>query len=378
MVLKYRFEGYEIEVKDNEILLNLGPQHPSTHGLCRLVVKMNGERVEEIIPVIGYLHRGVEKICENRTYIQIIPITDRMDYLSAMNNNFAYVTAVEELLGVKVPERAEYLRVIAAELNRIASHLLFIASFGMDIGSFTAFMYGFRDREMILDLLEEMSGARMLYSYMRIGGVKRDVKKEFFDRCLKTLDKLEERLKDYERFFLENELFINRTKGIGILKPEDAKKLGVTGPNLRASGVKYDIRRVDPYSVYESIDFEVITDNGCDSYARFIVRFKEIKESIKIVRQAIRDIPEGEIMAKVPKVIRPPEGEVYSRVESPRGELGVYIYSDGKSDKPYRIKFRVPSFANLSAFPHFNKGLLLADLIVSFASIDIVLGDIDR
>ncbi len=376
--MKYNIEGLEVEEKDGEMILNMGPHHPSTHGVCRLVLKLEGERAKEIIPVIGYLHRGVEKICENRTYPQIIPITDRMDYLSAMNNNLVYCLAVEELMGIEVPERANYLRIIAAELQRIASHLIFIATFGADFGSWTIMMYGFREREMVLDLLEEMSGARFLYSYMRIGGVKRDVSEKFVEQCKKTLNIIEKRLVDYENYINENEILLDRLKGVAKVGAKEAINLGLTGPNLRASGVAYDIRKVDPYCIYDRFDFDIVTRKEGDIYARVMVRVDEIKESIRIVRQALRELPEGEIRAKVPKVIKPPAGEVYARVESPRGELAVYLISDGKSDKPYRIKFRTPAFANLAAFPHFNKNLLIPDLLLSFASIDIVMGDIDR
>jgi len=368
----------EEEIRTEEFLLNIGPQHPSTHGVCRLITKLSGETVLEIEPVIGYLHRGVEKIAENRTYDQFLPLTDRMDYISSITNNLAYVMAVEELLGIEVPERAEYLRVILSELQRIANHLMFIAAFGADLGAWTVMMYGFREREMVLDLMEMVSGQRLLYNFLRIGGLKEDVPEGWVPKVKEFLKVLPERLEDYRTYFFNNEIFLKRVEGVGVLNAKDAINMGVTGPNLRASGVAYDVRKDDPYSYYDRFDFDVVTEKEGDTLARFKVRFNEIYESLKIIEQGIRALPEGEVRAKVPKVIKPPAGEAYSRIESPKGELAYYIVSDGKSNKPYRIKIRSPAFCNLSSFPHYGAGDIIPDMIVNFASIDIVMGEIDR
>ncbi len=367
------------EGETETMVLNIGPQHPSTHGVCRLVTTLSGETVVKIEPVIGYLHRGVEKIAENRTYPQFLPLTDRMDYISSITNNLAYVLAVEELLGVKVPERAEYLRVILSELQRIANHLMFIAAFGADLGAWTVMMYGFREREMVLDLMEQVSGQRLLYNFLRIGGLKEDVPEGWVDNVKNFLRVLPERLADYEKYFFNNEIFLKRCEGVGVLDPELAIELGVTGPMLRASGVARDVRRDDPYSIYDRFDFEVVTEEAGDTLARFKVRFREIFESLNIIEQAINDLPEGEVRSPdVPKVIRPPKGEAYSRIESPKGELAYYIVSDGKSPNPYRVKIRSPAFCNLSAFPHYATGEIIPDMIINFASVDIVMGEIDR
>ncbi|WP_457555662.1 NADH-quinone oxidoreductase subunit D [Candidatus Pyrohabitans sp.] len=361
------------------MVLNIGPQHPSTHGVARLVTTLSGETVVKIEPVIGYLHRGVEKIAEMRTYQQFLPLTDRTDYISSITNNLAYVLAVEELLGVRVPERAEYLRVILSELQRIANHLMFIAAFGADLGAWTVMMYGFREREMVLDLMEQVSGQRLLYNFLRIGGLKEDVPPGWEDNLRNFLRVLPERLADYETYFFNNEIFIKRCEGVGVLEPELAIDLGVTGPMLRASGVARDVRRDDPYSIYDRFDFEVVTEEAGDTLARFKVRFREIFESLRIIEQALEDLPEGEVRSPdVPKVIRPPRGEAYSRIEAPKGELAYYVVSDGKSTSPYRLKIRSPAFCNLSAFPHYATGEIIPDMIVNFASVDIVMGEIDR
>jgi NADH-quinone oxidoreductase subunit D len=364
--------------KPNEMILNMGPQHPSTHGVCRLLIKLDGEKAIKIEPIIGYLHRGVEKLAERRDYFQFIPLTDRLDYLSAITNNMVYAMAVEELMGIQVPERAEYIRVIMLELQRIASHLLFVATFGADLGAWTVLMYGFRERERVLDLLEMATGARLTYSYIWIGGVRRDLPEGFVEKCRETIQTLPKFFDDYERYFYDNEIFLKRCEGVGKLSAKDAINLGVTGPILRACGVPYDLRKIDPYSIYDRFDFNVITEKEGDTLARFKVRMNEMRESIKIIEQALDDIPSGEFRAKVPRVIKPPAGEVYARVEGPRGELGIYLVSDGVSKSPYRLKIRSPSFCNLSAFPSFAEGEIIPDLIANFASIDIVLGDVDR
>ncbi|AGK61773.1 NADH dehydrogenase subunit D [Archaeoglobus sulfaticallidus PM70-1] len=362
----------------DSVLLNLGPQHPSTHGVLRLIVELEGERVVRVEPVIGYLHRGFEKIAENRNYIQIIPLTDKLDYIASMANNMAYVKAVEELMGIEVPLRAEYIRVMVLELQRIASHLLALGSIGNDLGMpFTLMMYTFREREKILDMFEMLTGARLGYNYMRIGGVSDDLPLGFTDYVRTFLEELEVRMEDYERLVYDNEIFIARTEGIGVLSPDKAINLGATGPVLRGSGVRRDVRKDEPYSIYHELDWKIITGKRGDCLSRVSVWIEEMKMSAEIVEQLLDSIPAGSIRAKVPKVIRPKEGEVYSRIESPRGELGVHLVSDG-SARPYRLKIRSPAFCNLSILPHISKDVLLADLIVIIGSLDPVFGEVDR
>lgn len=364
------------ELAGQRMVLNMGPQHPSTHGVLRLVVELEGERVISATPVLGYLHRGFEKLCENRTYVQVIPLTDRLDYLSSMGNNMVYVKAVEELAGIQVPERAEYIRVIALELQRLASHLLATGTFGQDLGAISPLFYTFREREVILDLLEMLSGARLTYNYMRFGGVRGDLPNGFVERTREALRYLEPKIDEYETYLSDNEIFCMRTKGIGTLKPEDGINMGATGPMLRASGVKTDLRKDDPYTIYDRFDFNVITRKDGDCFARYEVRLDEMRESIKILEQALSNIPAGEVVVK-PKNVKPPAGEVYSRIESPRGELGMYVVSDGTGN-PYRLKIRSPAYSNLSCLPHIVKGIMVADLVAILGSVDIVLGEIDR
>ena len=366
------------ELGEGRMVVNIGPQHPSTHGVLRMVVEVEGERVIKIIPVIGYLHRGIEKIFENRTYIQGIPLTDRLDYLSSMANNMAYCRTVEELLDVEVPERAEYIRIIILELQRIASHLCSIGFYGNDVGvTFTAMMYTFRERERILDLFESLCGARLTYNYVRIGGVSQDLPKGFVEKANETLDVIEKQVDEYEDFFSDNEIFLRRTQGVGVLKAKDAVNLGATGPVLRGSGVKTDTRVTDPYTIYDRFDWEIITGKDGDCFSRYYVWLNEIRQSIGIVRQALKDLPEGEIKAKLPKVLKPEPGEAYGRIESPRGELAFHIISDG-SPNPYRVKIRSPAFCNLSLLPHVAEGWLIADLIAILGSLDPVFGEVDR
>jgi NADH-quinone oxidoreductase subunit D len=366
----------QIEKSGTRLLLNMGPQHPSTHGVLRLVVELEGERVVKATPIIGYLHRGFEKLCENRTYVQVIPLTDRLDYLSSMANNMVFVQAVEELAGIEVPERVQYIRVIMLELQRLASHLLATGTYGQDLGAISALFYTMRDREMVLDLFEMVCGARLTYNYFRIGGVSHDLPPGFSEKTKEVLAYLEERIDEYEVFLTDNEIFCVRSQGVGVLKPEDAVNLGATGPMLRASGVHSDIRTLDPYSIYDRFDFEVVTRKAGDCFARYEVRLYEMRESIRIVRQALDDLPEGEVKFKL-KNVRPPAGEVYSRIESPRGELGMYVVSDGSAN-PYRLKIRSPAYSNVSVVPHLVKGVLIPDLVAILGSTDIVLGEIDR
>lgn len=368
----------DLGLRTERITVNMGPQHPSTHGVLRLVLVLDGEVVLDLKPVVGYLHRGVERLCEEGTYVQNITLTDRLDYLAAMSNNWAYVLAVEELAGIKVPERAEYIRVIVAELQRIASHLIAIGSFAADVGTFfTPFMYCFREREMILDLFELISGARMTYSYVCIGGVRRDVNDEFVAKARQFLNVMPGRIDEYEALLSDNEVFLARTKGVGILPPDVAVNYSVTGPTLRGSGVAFDLRRAAPYGVYPRFDFKIPVGEVGDCYDRYMVRIQEMRQSLRIVKQALDDLPKGEVLAKVPKLLRPPAGEAFSRIESPKGELGFFVVSDG-GIAPYRCKIRAPSFINLAALREMVVGLKVADVVACLGSIDIVLGEVDR
>ncbi len=360
-----------------EMYVNMGPQHPSTHGVLRLMLKLDGEYITDCIPYIGYLHRCHEKIGENRNYTQVIPYTDRLDYLASMSMNFGYVLAVERLMGQKVPERAEYMRVILAELQRIASHLIWLGTFGLDLGNFTIFMYCFREREMILDLFESVTGQRLNYAFYRIGGMPMDFPDTFLTDCQAFLTWFKQRLPEYDAIMTDNVLFQKRVQGVGILTPEMAVDYAVSGPMLRGSGIKWDLRKNDPYSIYDRFDFSIPVYDTCDVWARYMVRRKEMEESVKIVEQALAQLPPGEVMAKMPKTIKPPAGQIYSRNESPRGEIGFYIISDG-SPKPYRYKVRSPAYVNLSALPEMLRGCLIADCVAVLGSVDIVLGEIDR
>ncbi|MGE5553913.1 MAG: NADH-quinone oxidoreductase subunit D [Betaproteobacteria bacterium] len=367
-----------VEERGEELTINVGPQHPSTHGVFRFKVRLDGETIVEVEPVIGYVHRGMEKLLESRTWHQIIPYTDRFDYLASMFNNQAYAMAVERLAGIAVPERAEYLRVIACELNRIASHLVAVGAYGLDVGALTPILYTFREREKIYDLMEMLCGARLLYAYMRIGGVGYDVPEEFWDRLNAFLAELPRRIDEYEDLLTTNEIFLARTRGVGVLTGAHATNHGVTGPNLRASGVPYDLRKADPYSAYAAFDFAVVTGQRGDSYDRYLVRIQEMRESLKILEQAAQACPrEGPVLAKVPKVLKPPAGEAYAHVESPRGEVGCHLVSDG-STMPYRFRWRAPSFHHLSVLRELVKGAKIADLIAVFGSIDIVGAEVDR
>ena len=363
--------------------VNMGPQHPSTHGVLRLEVELDGEIVTEVIPHIGYLHRCFEKHAEKMTYPQVIPYIDRMDYISSMNNEWPYVMGMEKLLGIEVPERVEYIRVIFAELNRIANHLIAIACFGLDSGAFTPFLYYFRDREYILTLFEKASGGRLLYNYFWIGGLAADVHPEFKKDVLWVVNQLRNTNAEILELLLKNKIFIDRTANVGILPADVAINYGCSGPILRASGVDFDLRKSEPYSIYDRFDFNVQVGKGemgtiGDCWDRNIVRFREIEESCKIVEQAIAQMPdEGDVREKLPKRIKPPVGEIYTKAENPKGELGFYIVSDGK-DKPVRVKARGTSFVNLSVVPEISKGYMFADLIMILGSIDIVLGEVDR
>lgn len=366
-----------VRIGSDEYILNMGPQHPSTHGVLRLVLKLDGEVIRDIVPDPGFIHRGLEKLFENRTYEQITPFTDRTDYISAVNNNWAYVLAVEKLLGLEVPERAQYIRVMLAEMNRIMSHTLWFAAFGMDVGAFTPLFYAFREREELMAMVEAMTGGRLTHHAFRIGGFKHDLPGDFGARLKKFLTTINRYIDEYEALLIDNVIFTSRTRGIGILNKATAINYGVSGPSLRGSDCPIDIRRQDNYSVYGKFDFAVCTGKNGDTWDRCKIRMSEMRESARILAQALDLIPAGEVLAKVPKVIKPPAGEVYARVEGPRGETGVYIVSDG-SAKPYRVKLRGPSFSNLSALKEIVLGVKIADLVVIMGSLDLIIPEIDR
>lgn len=364
-------------VRTEELLLNVGPQHPSTHGVFRIVVKLDGEMITEATPVMGYLHRGTEKLAENLTYTQIIPYTDRMDYVSAMTNNYVLCHAVETLMDIEIPERAEYLRVIVMELQRIASHLVWWGTYLLDLGAMSPFLYAFNDREKIVELFNELCGARLTYFYMRVGGVKWDAPEGWIEKVKQFVEYMKEKIEEYDDLVSGNEIFLARVKGIGRYDAETAINYGLSGANLRSCGVKWDLRKDQPYSIYDRFQFDVPTRTEGDCYSRYLIRVEEIRQSLRIVEQAIEQFPEGgDIMAKVPRVIRPPEGEVYARVESPRGEIGCYLVSKSKPS-PYRLKFRRPSFVNLQILPKLLVGESMTNLITILGAIDIVIGEVD-
>jgi NADH-quinone oxidoreductase subunit D len=364
-------------IHTEEIRLNMGPQHPSTHGVLRVMLTLDGEVIQEAVPHIGYLHRASEKLAERHTYPQYITQTDRWDYLNAMGNNQMWVQLVEKMTGQQVPERAEYLRVLVLELNRVASHLLWWGVFGLDIGAMSLFLYCFREREKVLDLFELLCGARLTYSYMRIGGVGYDAPPGFVERCHQVLDDVSRTADENETLFSGNEIFLVRTENVGNLPADVAIDIGCTGPMLRGSGVAYDVRKAQPYSIYDRFEFDIPTSNLTDCLGRYLVRVEELRQSIRICRQALRDLPDGEIQAKTPKTIRPPKGEAYSWIEGPRGALGGYLISDGTAN-PYRFKIRPPSFVLLQTLPYLMKGTKVADSVAILGSTDIVLGEVDR
>ncbi len=372
------------DLKTDTMILNMGPQHPSTHGVLRLELVVDGEIIVDVIPHIGYLHRCFEKHAEQMTnYQQVIPYVDRMDYVAAMGNELAYVLAVEKLMGIEVPERVQYIRVIMAELQRIASHLLAIGTYGLDLGAFTPFLWCFREREKILDLFEITCGARLLYNYIWIGGVSHDLPSEFGKKLKDFLKTFPKALKEINDLLTFNKIFIDRTANIGVLPADVAINYGCSGPMLRGSGVKFDLRKNEPYLVYDRFEFDIPVGEGKmgtvgDCWDRYYVRVREMEESLKIIEQAWEQIPAGDVHLAIPKKVRPPQGEVYFRTENPRGELGFYIISDGHSSTPFRVKARAPSFVNLSVLPEISKGYMIADLVAILGSVDIVLGEVDR
>ncbi len=367
----------ETFLDSTELVLNMGPQHPSTHGVLRVIVKLDGEKVLGTDCVIGYLHRGVEKIGENRTYTQFAPYVDRMDYVAAVSNGLGYCLAVEKLLGVEATPRAQAVRVILTELNRIASHLLWLGTHALDIGAITPLFYCMREREDVLNIFEKYCGARLTTHAFRIGGLQYETYEGFEKDCLDFCDIFLPKADEYEELLTGNRIWVERLKGVGILNADDCKAYGVTGPMLRAAGEKWDLRKAQPYSGYEKYDFDIPTGDHGDNFDRYMVRMEEMRQAVRIVRQAVASIPEGPIMAKVPKVIKPPVGDVYVSIEAPKGELGYYIVSDG-STQPYRLRVRPPSFVNLQALDKMARGCLVADLVAIIGTTDIVLGEVDR
>jgi len=388
--------------QDRNMVLNMGPQHPSTHGVLRLLLEIDGETVVRIMPDIGYLHTGIEKTCEAKFYQQVVPLTDRIDYLCPLTNNLCYVLAVEKLLALDIPPRAQWIRVMLNELTRINSHLVWLGTHALDIGAMSVFLYCFREREDVLRLFEMVSGQRMMTSYFRIGGLALEPPIGFFDRVKRFVDLFPARIDEYEDLLTQNPIWVERTRGVAYIAPEDVIALGATGPTMRAAGIDLDLRRDMPYSSYEKFDFKVPVATESDVFARYRLRVQELRESNKIAQQALAGLPEGPIKADAPKIVLPdreamktqmealiyhfkiitegftvPAGEVYQAVESPRGEMGYYVVSDGTS-KPLRVHMRGASFANLQALPKMCEGRLIADVVAAIGSIDIVLGEIDR
>ncbi|MFN3396604.1 MAG: NADH dehydrogenase (quinone) subunit D [Thermodesulfovibrionales bacterium] len=392
------------QLETRELTINMGPQHPATHGVLRLVLDLDGERVVKCTPHVGYLHRGTEKLAENKTYLSALPLTDRLDYISSMANNVGYCVAVERLFGIEPPERAKYIRTMMAEMTRISSHIIWLGTHALDIGAMTVFLYSFREREWILDLFEMVCGARLTVSYPRIGGVRNDVTQEFLDSLYKFTEEFPKRIEEYETLIDQNRIWLKRTKGIGVIGAEEAINWGLTGPMIRGSGIPYDVRKFAPYDAYDRVEFDIPTGKNGDVYDRYRVRMEELRQSNRIIKQCIEKIPTGPIMAPdAPKFTLPPkdnilrnmesmihhfvlitkgplsapEGEIYSATEVPKGELGFYFVSDG-TGRPYRMRLRSPSFVHASVLPRLCEGHLIADVIANIGTIDIVLGECDR
>jgi NADH-quinone oxidoreductase subunit D len=371
------FDAEQLETIDLNV--NIGPQHPATHGVFRMVLVIDGEVVRDVVPHIGYMHRGAEKLSENMDYRQAIGYQDRTEYLAQFNAELTYIQAVEKLAGLQAPERAQYIRVILAELNRISSHFMFLGAFGTDLGIFgTSFVYAFREREHVLDLFEEVTGDRLMYAYFRPGGVAWDLPRNFKERAEWVCQQALIGADDMDKLLTDNEIFIARTRNVGRLSPEDAIDFGATGPVLRAAGVKFDLRKDEPYSIYDRFDWEIPVGTNGDSYDRYLVRLQEIRESVKIVRQALAQLPDGPIMPdRMPRLLRPAAGEVYMRCENPRGEYGIYLISKGTT-QPYRLRIRSSCFCNLTALKHMTVGAYVADAVTVLGSLDIVLCEVDR
>jgi len=385
-----------------DLLLNMGPQHPSTHGVLRIVLDLEGETIVKATPHLGYLHRGVEKLAENSTYTQIIPLTDRLDYTCSMTNNYAFVRAVEKLLQIEIPERAEYIRTIVAEMQRLAGHLFWLGTQALDIGAMTVFFYTFREREVLLDLFELLCGARLTMSYYRVGGVDRELTQEIIDRLYKFLETFPDKVTEYNTLLETNRIWIGRTRDVALITAEDAVSFGLTGPPLRGSGVNYDVRKAEPYGVYDKLDWEVPLGKNCDTYDRYWIRIEEMRQSASIIKQCLDRLPSGPIITDLPQIAYPPrdkiqtdmeslihhfmiatqgfkvpEGEIYCGTEVPKGELGFYILSQG-GNRPYRLRIRPPSFIHMGAFDHMAKGYMIADIVTIFGTYDIVMGECDR
>lgn len=384
---KYQLEGQSLpegfllpppdDAEAEEFFLNIGPQHPSTHGVLRLVIRLNGETIVELVPHFGYIHRGIEKMAENQTYIQNIHLSDRLDYLSAFFNNLCFCITVEKALDIGVPERGEYIRVMICELQRLQSHFLWWGVLGMDMGGFTPFLYGFREREMITDIFEELCGARLTMNYFRPGGSFVDVPDTFIPRIRKAIPAIRKALDEYDTLLSKNIIFLERTRGVGILSPEKALSYGCTGGTLRGSGISYDVRKNDPYSIYPRFDFDVPIGNNGDSLDRYQVRMEEMEQSLRILEQAADSFPDGPYRSQPKQVYKLPKGSWYTQVESPRGAFGTYIVSEGDT-KPYRVKYRSPCFSNLSVLNDITAGHKIADLITIMSTIDLVIPDMDR
>jgi NADH-quinone oxidoreductase subunit D len=398
--MPYRTET--IEPGTELMTVNMGPSHPSTHGVLRLILTLDGERVIKCVPVMGYLHRGMEKIAENKTYTQFIPYTDRLDYLAPLSNNVAFALAVEKLVGTRVPPRCEHIRVLVCELSRISAHLLWLGTHAVDLGAITVFMYTFREREVLYDFFEALTGTRLTTSYTRIGGLSRDLPPGFLDDVGRWLERFPKDLDEYETLLTKNKIWVERTQGVGVLKLEDAIALGTTGPNLRASGLEWDLRKARPYSGYEQFEFDIPIGTVGDVYDRYLVRIEEMRQSVRICKQVIQTMPGGPINVDDPKLVLPPKekvltkmeelihqfiivtegfeapkGEVYHAIEAPKGELGFYVVSDGGAS-PHRMKIRSPSFVNLMALAPIAEGSLISDVVAIIASLDPVMGEVDR
>ncbi len=373
-----RLDSFKPGEEEDTFFINLGPQHPSTHGVLRVVLKMDGEYIEQAEPVLGYLHRMHEKMAENRSYQQFLPNTGRMDYLGPMSFNLGYVLAVERLCAISVPDRAKFVRIIATELNRICSHLMWVGAYLADLGALTPFLFVFDDREQIQDVLEGITGSRLTYCYFRFGGLYNDVDDQFIAGTKAFVKRMWNRFSLYEKLVTGNVIFVNRTKGIGTITKEQARKYGVAGPVLRSAGISCDLRKVEPYSGYNEIEFNAPVGEHGDALDTYKIRIAEMENSLRIIEQALAKLPGGPFMAeKVPKKLKPPRGDIYQVVETPRGELGIYIVSD-ESDRPLRMKWRVPSFSNLMIFPELARGALLADAVAILGSLDLVIPEIDR
>jgi len=388
--------------RTEELLLNMGPQHPATHGVLRVVLELDGERIVKATPDLGYLHRGVEKLCEGLAYMQIIPHTDRLDYVCSMTNNYAYVRAVEKLVGIRIPERAEYIRTIVAEMQRLIGHLFWLGTQALDIGAMTVFFWTFREREVLLDMFEKLCGARLTLNYYRIGGVDSDFPPDLVVGLNAFLDTFPDRVREYDELLMANRIWLGRTRNVAVISAEDAINFGLTGPVLRGSGVAYDVRKLEPYGAYDKVEWEVPVGKHGDTYDRYWVRMEEMRQSCRIIRQCLARMPEGPIIADVPHVIpppkekvmrdmeslihhfiifthgfKPPKGETYCATEVPKGELGFFLISDG-GPRPYRMKIRAPSFVHMGAFDHMARGYLISDIITIFGTYDIVMGECDR